>query len=148
MDAAPGYVRAYDVRTGKIVWNFHTIPQPGEAGYETWENKDAWKLTGGVNNWMGMTIDQKRGIAYIPLGSASMDFYGGKRPGNDLYSDCLVAVDAATGKVLWHFQYVHHDIWDRDPSSAPVLVTVNHNGQKIDAVAQTTKQGLFLCLIG
>ncbi|SDT19513.1 quinoprotein glucose dehydrogenase [Mucilaginibacter mallensis] len=141
MDAAPGYVRAFDVRTGEMKWIFHTIPQPGEAGYETWGNKDAWKLTGGVNNWMGMTIDQKRGIAYIPLGSASMDFYGAKRPGNDLYADCLVALDAATGKVLWHFQYVHHDTWDRDPSSAPVLVTVKHDGQMVDAVAQTTKQG-------
>jgi quinoprotein glucose dehydrogenase len=141
MDAAPGYVRAYDVRTGAIKWIFHTIPQPGERAYGTWGNKDAWKLTGGVNNWMGMTIDQKRGIAYMPLGSASMDFYGGKRPGSDLYSDCLVAVDAATGKVLWHFQYVHHDTWDRDPSSAPVLVTVKHNGKMVDAVAQTTKQG-------
>jgi quinoprotein glucose dehydrogenase len=141
MDAAPGYVRAYDVRTGAIRWTFHTIPQPGEPGYESWEDKNAWKLTGGVNNWMGMTIDQKRGIAYIPLGSASTDFYGGKRRGNDLYADCLIAVEAATGKLLWHFQYVHHDTWDRDPSSAPVLVTVKHNGQKIDAVAQTTKQG-------
>ena len=141
MDAAPGYVRAFDVRSGAVKWVFHTIPQPGEAGYETWENKEAWKLTGGVNNWMGMTIDQKTGIAYVPLGSAAMDFYGGKRPGADLYSDCLVALDAATGKVLWHFQYVHHDTWDRDPSSAPVLVTLKHDGKMIDAVVQTTKQG-------
>jgi len=143
MDAAPGYVRAFDVRTGAVRWVFHTIPQPGEAGYESWQNKDAWKMTGGVNNWMGMTIDQKRGIAYMPLGSASMDFYGGKRPGADLYSDCLVALDASTGKVLWHFQYVHHDTWDRDPSSAPVLLTVKHDGKMIDAVAQTTKQGFI-----
>jgi len=141
MDAAPGDVRAYDVRTGKIVWQFHTIPHPGEPGYETWENPDAWKTTGGANNWMGMTIDQKRGIAYIPLGSASMDFYGGKRRGSNLYADCLLALDAATGKHLWHFQYIHHDTWDWDPSSAPVLLTVNHDGKKIDAVAQTTKTG-------
>ena len=141
MDAAPGYVRAFDVRTGAMKWVFHTIPQPGEPGYETWENKDAWKMTGGVNNWMGMTIDQKRGIAYVPIGSAAMDFYGGKRPGADLYSDCLLALDAATGKLLWHFQYVHHDVWDRDPSSAPVLVTVKRDGKMVDAVAQTTKQG-------
>jgi quinoprotein glucose dehydrogenase len=141
MDAAPGYVRAFDVRTGAMKWVFHTIPQPGEPGYETWQNKDAWKLTGGVNNWMGMTIDQKTGIAYVPTGSASMDFYGGKRPGSDLYSDCLVALDASTGKVIWHFQYVHHDIWDRDPSSAPVLVTIKHDGKMVDAVVQTTKQG-------
>jgi quinoprotein glucose dehydrogenase len=141
MDAAPGYIRAFDVRTGAMKWVFHTIPLPGEPGYETWENKDAYKLTGGANNWMGMTIDQKRGIAYVPIGSASMDFYGAKRPGADLYSDCLLALDAATGKLLWHFQYVHHDVWDRDPSSAPVLVTVKHDGKMIDAVAQTTKQG-------
>lgn len=141
MDAAPGDVRAYDVRTGKIVWQFHTIPHPGEPGYETWENPDAWKTSGGANNWMGMTIDQKRGIAYIPLGSASMDFYGGKRRGSNLYADCLLALDAATGKHLWHFQYIHHDTWDWDPSSAPVLLTVNHDGKKIDAVAQTTKTG-------
>ena len=141
MDAAPGYIRAFDVRTGAMKWIFHTIPQPGEAGYETWEDRNAWKMSGGVNNWMGMTIDQKRGIAYVPLGSASMDFYGGKRRGDDLYADCLVALDAGTGKVLWHFQYIHHDTWDRDPSSAPVLVTLKHNGKMVDAVAQTTKQG-------
>ncbi|MDB5112646.1 MAG: Quinoprotein glucose dehydrogenase, partial [Mucilaginibacter sp.] len=141
MDAAPGYIRAFDVRTGAMKWVFHTIPHPGEPGYETWENKDAWKLTGGINNWMGMTIDQKRGIAYVPLGTASMDFYGGKRPGVNLYANCLVALDVNSGKVLWHFQYVHHDVWDRDPSSAPVLVTLRHDGKMVDAVAQTTKQG-------
>lgn len=141
MDAAPGHIRAYDVRTGKIKWIFHTIPQPGEPGYETWEDPNAWKHTGGANSWMGMTIDQQRGIAYIPIGSASMDFYGGKRTGADLYADCLLALDAATGKLRWHFQYIHHDTWDWDPSSAPVLLTVTHDGQKIDAVAQTTKTG-------
>lgn len=141
MDAAPGDIRAFDARTGKIVWQFHTIPHPGEAGYNTWENPDAYKYTGGANNWMGMTIDQKRGIAYIPIGSASMDFYGGKRKGQDLFADCMLAVDAATGKEKWHFQYLHHDTWDYDPSSAPVLLTVNHDGKKIDAVAQTTKTG-------
>ena len=141
MDAAPGDIRAYDARTGKIVWQFHTIPHPGEAGYETWEDPNAWKITGGANNWMGMTIDQKRGIAYIPIGSASMDFYGGKRRGSNLFADCMLALDAATGKEKWHFQYLHHDTWDYDPSSAPVLLTVNHDGKKIDAVAQTTKTG-------
>ena len=141
MDAAPGDIRTYDVRTGKIVWQFHTIPHPGEPGYETWEDPNAWKTTGGANNWMGMTIDQKRGIAYIPLGSASMDFYGGKRRGSNLYADCMLALNAATGKHIWHFQYLHHDTWDYDPSSAPVLLTVNHDGKKIDAVAQTTKTG-------
>ncbi|CAL1517933.1 PQQ-binding-like beta-propeller repeat protein [Chitinophaga sp. MM2321] len=141
MDAAPGDIRAYDVRTGKKVWQFHTIPHPGEPGYETWENPEAYKMTGGANNWMGMTIDQKRGIAYIPLGSAATDFYGGKRRGSNLYADCILALDAATGKYIWHFQYIHHDTWDWDPSSAPVLLTVNHDGKKIDAVAQTTKTG-------
>ena len=141
MDAAPGDIRAYDARTGKIVWQFHTIPHPGEPGYETWEDPNAWRMTGGANNWMGMTIDQERGIAFIPLGSASMDFYGGKRRGSNLYADCLLAVDATTGKHLWHFQYIHHDTWDKDPSSPPVLLTVIHNGKKIDAVAQTSKNG-------
>ena len=141
MDAAPGDIRAFDVRTGKRIWQFHTIPRPGEAGYETWEDPNAWKTTGGANSWMGMTIDKERGIAYIPIGSASMDFYGGKRRGSNLFADCLLALDAATGKRLWHFQYIHHDTWDWDPSSAPVLLTVNHDGNKIDAVAQTTKTG-------
>ena len=141
MDAAPGHVRGYDVRTGKMKWIFHTIPHPGEPGYETWEDPNAWKMTGGANNWPGMTIDQETGIAYVPLGSAAMDFYGGKRKGSNLYANCLVALDATTGKRKWHFQYVHHDTWDWDPSSAPVLVTVNHNGKKTDAVAQTSKTG-------
>lgn len=141
MDAAPGDIRAYNVRTGKIAWQFHTIPHAGEPGHETWEDPDAWKKVGGANNWMGMTIDQERGIAYIPLGSASMDFYGGKRRGSNLYADCLLALDAATGRHIWHFQYIHHDTWDWDPSSAPVLVTVQHDGKKTDAVAQTTKTG-------
>lgn len=141
MDAAPGDIRAYDARTGRQVWSFHTIPHPGEPGYETWEDPSAWKFTGGANSWMGMSIDQQRGIVYVPVGSASMDFYGGKRKGADLYADCLLALDAATGKRLWHFQYIHHDTWDWDPSSAPVLLTVTHDGEKIDAVAQTTKTG-------
>jgi quinoprotein glucose dehydrogenase len=141
MDAAPGHVRAYNVRTGKREWIFHTIPHPGEPGYETWEDKDAWKMTGGANNWMGMIVDQQTGIAYIPLGSASMDFYGGKRKGATLFADCLMALDANTGKQIWHFQYIHHDVWDWDPSSAPVLLTVKHNGNEIDALAQTSKTG-------
>ncbi len=141
MDAAPGHIRAFNVRTGKQEWIFHTIPHPGEPGYETWEDKDAWKLTGGANNWMGMIVDQKSGIAFVPIGSASMDFYGAKRRGSDLYADCLLALDAATGKLKWHFQYIHHDTWDWDPPCTPVLLTVNHNGKSIDAVAQTTKTG-------
>lgn len=141
MDAAPGHIRAYDARTGKQVWTFHTIPQPGEAGHETWEDPNAWKFTGGGNNWMGMTIDQERGIAFVPTGSAAMDFYGGKRRGSNLYTDCLLALDAATGKRIWHFQYIHHDTWDWDPSSYPVLSTVKHDGKSVDVVAQTTKTG-------
>jgi quinoprotein glucose dehydrogenase len=141
MDAAPGHIRAFDVRTGEMKWIFHTIPQPGEPGFETWEDPDAWKLTGGGNNWMGMTIDHERGIAYVPTGSASMDFYGGKRKGSNLYTDCLLALDANTGKRIWHFQYIHHNTWDWDPSSYPVLVTVNRDGKKVDAVVQTTKTG-------
>src|SRR5450432_3956701 len=141
MDAAPGHVRAYNVRTGKMEWIFHTIPYPDEPGYETWEDKNAWKMTGGANNWMGMIVDQKTGIAYIPIGSASMDFYGGKRKGSNLYADCMLALDANTGKKIWHFQYIHHDTWDWDPSSAPVLLTVKQGGNEIAAVAQTTKTG-------
>lgn len=141
MDAAPGHIRAFDVRTGEMKWIFHTIPQPGEPGYETWEDPEAWKLTGGGNNWMGMTIDHERGIAFVPTGSASMDFYGGKRRGSNLYTDCLLALDANTGKRIWHFQYIHHNTWDWDPSSYPVLVTVDHEGKRVDAVVQTTKTG-------
>ena len=141
MDAAPGHIRAYNVKTGKQEWIFHTIPHPGEPGYETWEDKDAWKMTGGANNWMGMIVDQKTGIAFIPLGSASMDFYGGKRRGSNLFADCMLALDANTGKQIWHFQYIHHDTWDWDPSSAPVLLTVKQDGNEIAAVAQTTKTG-------
>ncbi|MEX6687735.1 PQQ-binding-like beta-propeller repeat protein [Danxiaibacter flavus] len=141
MDAAPGHIRAYDVRTGKMRWIFHTIPQPGEPGYETWEDKDAWKMVGGANNWMGLTVDHQRGIAYVPIGSASMDFYGGKKLGSNLYADCMLALDAATGKLKWHFQFIHHDTWDWDPSSAPVLTTIQHEGKDVDVVAQTTKTG-------
>jgi len=138
--ALPGDIRAYDVHTGKLRWIFHTIPHPGEAGYETWP-KDAWKTAGSANNWAGMAVDDKRGIVYVPTGSAVSDFYGYDRIGDDLYSDCLLALDANTGKLLWHFQGVHHDIWDRDFPSPPALVTVRYNGKPTDAVAQTSKQG-------
>ncbi|WP_257657279.1 outer membrane protein assembly factor BamB family protein [Parapedobacter lycopersici] len=141
MDAAPGHIRAYDVRTGEIAWTFRTIPRAGEPGSETWDDQEMLKWTGGGNNWMGMTIDHDRGIIYAPTGSAAMDFYGGKRTGSNLYTDCLLALDAATGELRWYFQYIHHNTWDWDPSSAPVLLTVNHNGTEIDAVAQTTKTG-------
>jgi quinoprotein glucose dehydrogenase len=141
MDAAPGHIRAYDVRTGEQKWIFHTIPNPGEAGSETWEDQEALLMTGGGNNWMGMIIDHDRGIAYAPTGSAAMDFYGGKRKGSNLYTNCLLALDANTGKLKWHFQYIHHDTWDYDPSSYPVLVTIDKDGKKIDAVTQTSKTG-------
>ncbi len=136
-----GDIRAYDVRTGAMRWSFHTIPHPGEAGYETWP-KDAWTYTGAANNWAGMAVDDARGIVYVPTGSAVTDFYGADRAGDDLYADTLLALDARTGKQIWHFQAVHHDIWDRDFSSHPVLLTVERDGRKVDAVAQTTKQGV------
>ncbi len=140
-DAAPGTIRAFDVRTGDLRWKFHTIPHPGEKGYETWPDKDAWKKLGSANNWAGMALDEKRGIVYIPLGSVGGDFYGGIRKGQNLYANSLLALEAATGKYLWHFQTVHHDLWDRDLPANPNLVTVKHNGKDIDAVAQISKQG-------
>ena len=140
LPAPPGDIRAYNVRTGKLAWSFHTIPHPGEFGYETWP-KDAWKYIGSANNWAGMTMDTKRGILYVPTGSAAMDFYGANRAGDDLFANCLVALKADTGERIWHFQGVRHDIWDRDFPAPPILITVRHGGKEIDAVAQTTKQG-------
>jgi quinoprotein glucose dehydrogenase len=136
----PGDIRAFDVRTGKLVWSFHTIPHPGEAGYETWP-AEAWKTAGAANNWAGMSLDAKRGILYAPTGSAVMDFYGGDRVGNNLYADTLLALDANTGKRLWHFQGVHHDIWDRDFPAPPALFTIRRGGKTVVGIAQTTKQG-------
>ena len=136
----PGYVRAYNVVTGKLEWTFHTIPHPGEFGYETWP-KDAYKYVGGVNVWSEMSVDKERGIAYLPLGSPTYDYYGGDREGSNLFGNSLVALDARTGKRLWHYQTVHHDLWDYDLPSAPQLITVNRNGKKIDAVAVGTKHG-------
>jgi quinoprotein glucose dehydrogenase len=138
--SAPGHIRAYDVVSGALVWTFHTIPQPGEFGYDTWP-KDAWKYMGGVNVWGEITLDAKRGIAYFPVSSPTYDYYGADRHGANLFSDCLLALDARTGKRLWHFQMVHHDLWDYDPTAAPQLITVRKGGRKIDAVAQATKQG-------
>lgn len=138
--AAPGYIRAFDVQTGKLVWTFHTIPQPGEFGYDTWP-PEAWKKIGGANSWAGMVVDHPRGLVFASTGSASFDFYGGNRHGQNLFANCVLALDAATGQRKWHFQVIHHDIWDRDLPAAPSLVTVNHNHRKIDAVAQTTKSG-------
>ncbi|MGL6266473.1 MAG: PQQ-binding-like beta-propeller repeat protein [Chitinophagaceae bacterium] len=144
--AAPGHIRAFNIKTGKQEWIFHTIPQPGEPGHETWDNPNAYLKIGGANNWSGMSLDEARGIVYVPTGSASFDFYGGRRTGNNLYADCLLALDAATGKYIWHFQNIHHDVWDRDLPTAPALVTVTHNGQKTDAVAQPTKSGFVYLL--
>ena len=138
--SAPGHVRAYDVRTGQLRWIFYTIPQPGELGADTWP-AGAHQRFGGANAWSGITVDQERGIVFLPTGSPAFDFWGGSRPGNNLFGNCLLALDAKTGKRIWHFQFVHHDLWDRDLPSSPNLVTVNHDGKIIDAVAQTTKSG-------
>ncbi len=140
LPAPPGDIRAYEVRTGKLRWSFHTIPHPGEFGYETWP-KDAWKTSGAANNWAGMTLDPRRGILYVPTGSAAFDFYGADRVGDDLFANCLLALNAETGERIWHFQGVRHDIWDRDFPSPPALLTVKRDGKEIDAVAQTSKQG-------
>jgi quinoprotein glucose dehydrogenase len=140
-DAAPGHIRAYDVRTGRRRWIFHTIPQPGEPGHETWQDPTAHERVGGANNWAGMSLDAKRGIVYVPTGSATYDFWGGFRHGDNLYANCLLALDAATGKRLWHFQAVHHDVWDRDFPANPTLATIRKDGRTIEAVAQISKQG-------
>jgi quinoprotein glucose dehydrogenase len=142
VDAAPGDIRAFNVKTGKLVWTFHTIPHPGEFGYETFP-PDAYKNenTGAANNWAGMAVDKKRGIVYVPTGSASYDFYGGNRKGQNLFANCLLALDARNGTRKWHFQTTHHDLWDRDLPAPPNLMTITKNGKKIDVVAQVTKQG-------
>ena len=140
LPAPPGDIRAFDVRTGKLRWSFHTIPHPGEFGYDTWP-ADAWKNSGAANNWAGFALDEKRGIVYVPTGSAAFDFYGADRIGDDLFANCLLALNADTGERLWHFQGVRHDIWDRDFPASPALFTLKRGGKEIDAVAQTTKQG-------
>ncbi|MBL7698698.1 MAG: PQQ-binding-like beta-propeller repeat protein [Chitinophagaceae bacterium] len=142
-DAALGHIQAFNIVTGKLAWVFKTIPGPGEFGYDTWP-PDTYKNTSGVgaaNNWSGMSVDKQRGILFVPTGSAADDFYGANRYGANLFANCLLALDARTGKRIWHFQFVHHDILDRDCPAPPNLITVKHNGKVIDAVAQTTKQG-------
>jgi quinoprotein glucose dehydrogenase len=136
----PGDIRAYDVQTGKLVWTFHTVPRPGEFGYDTWP-KDAWKYVGGTNNWGEMTIDAQRGIAFIPTGSPTYDYYGADRIGANLFSTSILALNARTGKRLWHFQMVHHDLWDFDNNAAPQLTTIRHNGRNRDVVAVAGKTG-------
>jgi quinoprotein glucose dehydrogenase len=140
--SAPGDLRAFDVVTGKLVWQFHTVPHPGEFGYDTWP-KDAYKYVGGANTWGEISIDPVRGIAYFPTGSPTYDFYGADRPGANLFGTSLIALDARTGKRLWHFQMVHHDLWDYDNTAAPQLTTIRHNGQLVDVVAQAGKTGFL-----
>ncbi|SMO31986.1 PQQ-binding-like beta-propeller repeat protein [Fodinibius sediminis] len=140
-DSAPGDIKAYNVKTGALEWTFHTIPRPGEYGYDTWDDPEAWKKIGGANSWAGMALDEDRGVIYIPTGSAAPDFYGGDRKGANLFANSLLALDASTGERIWHYQTVHHDLWDRDLPSPPTLVTVEHEGERVDAVAQPTKTG-------
>lgn len=145
---APGHIRAYDVRTGKLRWVFHTIPHPGEAGHESWPG-DAWKAAMGANNWAGFSLDPQRGLVFVPTasgGAGNKDFYGADRAGDNLFADSLVALDAATGRRVWHFQTVRHDLWDRDLPTAPTLVSLTRNGRRIDAVVQITKSGLVYVL--
>jgi quinoprotein glucose dehydrogenase len=144
-NSSPGDLRAYNVRTGELVWSFRTIPHPGEKGYETWP-PEAWKYAGGVNTWSEITIDEKRGIAYFPLGAPTYDFYAADRLGDNLFSDCLLALDARTGKYLWHFQTTHHDLWDYDLATAPKLLTIRHDGKLVDVVAQASKNGFVFVL--
>jgi quinoprotein glucose dehydrogenase len=139
--AAPGDVRAFDAKTGKEIWRFHTIPQPGEPLYETWPQLDAWKGRGGANPWGGFTVDEKNGIVFCGTGSAGPDFFGAGRKGDNVFANCVLALDASTGRRLWHFQTIRHDLWDHDIPCPPVVVTVEHDGRKIDAVAQVTKTG-------
>lgn len=139
-ESGPGDVRAYNVVTGKLAWTFHTIPHPGEPGYETWP-KDAWKSVGGANAWSGMAIDNKRGIVFIPTASPKYNFYGANRPGKNLYGDSLLALNARTGKLIWYYQMVHHDIWDYDNATTPQLLTVHHDGHMVDVVVVASKVG-------
>jgi quinoprotein glucose dehydrogenase len=139
-NAAPGPVRAFDVRSGALRWTFHTIPRPGEAGHETWP-PDAWQRVGAANSWAGITLDEARGLAFVPTGSAAFDFYGADRAGDNLYANSVLALDAATGERRWHYQVVRHDVWDRDLPAPPNLVTLRRGGAPLDAVAQVTKSG-------
>ncbi len=138
--SAPGDVRAFNVRTGKLAWTFHTIPHAGEFGYDTWP-KDAWKTVGGANAWSELALDEKRGIVFVPTASPKYNFYGANRKGSNLFGDCLLALNARTGERIWHFQMVHHDIWDYDNATAPKLLTIRHDGTLVDVVAQVGKEG-------
>ncbi|HEY9559799.1 MAG TPA: hypothetical protein VIR29_03305 [Anseongella sp.] len=142
-ESTPGHIRAFEVRTGNQKWIFHTIPYPGEKGYETWEDREAYKHMGSTNSWAGFSLDEKRGILYAPVGNPTNDFYGGNRLGDGLFGNSLVALDAETGALKWHFQTVHHDVWDMDLPAPPSLVTLKHHGRKVDAAVQTSKMGLI-----
>ena len=137
--APPGDVRGYDVRTGKELWQFHTIPQEGEFGNETWEN-GSWRYTGGANPWGMLTADPELGYVYVPTGTPTNDYYGGHRPGSNLFAESLICLDARTGRRVWHFQFVHHGLWDYDATAAPLLVDLVVGGKPIKAVAVVTKQ--------
>lgn len=141
----PGDIHAYSVKTGKLLWQFHTVPRPGEFGYDTWP-KDFWQRNGGGINWNELTIDEKRGIAFIPTGTGKWDYYGADRKGQNLFANSTIALDARTGKRLWHFQTVHHDLWDYDLPAGPKLLTVKHDGKNVDIVVQPSKQGFLYVL--
>lgn len=145
-ESAPGHIRAYDVHTGNMKWMFKTIPEPGEIGHDSWKDPEAYKHVGGANAWGGLSLDEKRGMVFTSTGSAVPDFYGGKRKGNNLFSNSVLALDAETGKYIWHFQAVHHDLWDYDFPTAPILTTIKKDGKKIDAVVQVSKQGFIYML--
>ncbi len=145
LPGSPGHIRAFDANTGKQRWIFHTIPHPGEFGYDTWP-PDAYKISGGANAWAGLSVDPKLGMVFAATGSASFDFYGSNRIGDNLFADCILALDARTGKRVWHFQGIRHDVWDFDFPAAPSLVTVTRNGKKVDAVAQIAKTGYVFVL--
>jgi len=144
-NSAPGHIRAYDVLTGEMKWIFHTIPRPGEIGYDTWP-KDAYKEIGGANSWSGFSLDEKRGVVYLGTGSPSFDFYGGNRKGKNLFGNSVLALDAETGGLKWYYQTIHHDLWDRDLPSPPNLTTIEHNGEMVDVAVQATKDGLIYVL--
>lgn len=145
-ESAPGHIRAYDIHTGEMKWIFRTIPKPGEVGYDSWEDPDAHKYVGGANAWGGLSLDEKRGIVFAATGSAVPDFYGGKRKGDNLFANSVLALDAASGKYIWHYQGIHHDLWDWDFPTAPVLVSIKKDGKTVDAVVQVSKQGFIYML--
>src|SRR6202021_1429829 len=145
LPGSPGFIRAFEAKSGKLRWGFRTIPRPGEFGYDTW-SKGAYKISGGANAWAGLSVDARLGMVFAATGSASFDFYGANRIGDNLFADCVLALDARSGKRIWHFQDVKHDVWDLDYPAAPSLVTVTRNGKPVEAVAQITKTGFVFVL--